>query len=162
MAESKFVIRINYDKQSSSTSKPKIVTIWHIKRILAALVILILLIITLTYWLSSSDNLNTSKTEHTEHPELQTMPDGLTQQHQQNDLAQPKIIDQEALKSKTLQKRNQPASTEIKRSQAIIFNGKVIRASLNTELKDYEPYHTIKWPISLSENQTLELFISMS
>jgi hypothetical protein len=54
--------------------------------------------------------------------------------------------------------KTEPASSEAKREFAIIFDKAVIRASLNSALKDNEPYQLVTSPIKLTENQRIELF----
>ena len=158
MAESKVVIKINYDKEKGrqAITEPKVVTVWHVRRILTALVILALIVIMLIFWLGGDETRNTTDSrDQARSVETHT---GVAPIKEPDVAVQPEIIDHASETVKKGVKKIEPVSAKANRPAAIIFDKKVIRASLNSALKDNEPYEQVKLPIRLAKNQTIELF----
>jgi hypothetical protein len=157
MADNKVVIKINYDKkQSGITAEPQTVTVWHIRRILTAVLLAVLLILVLISWFGDEveqthtqidisekvQNFNTPATENVKEQvaaiEEKTVP---TAEHQA-------LVNSETVKK----------SDTIRKPAAIILDRKVIRASLNNKPKDNEPGEPIKSPLRVIPNQSQEVF----
>jgi hypothetical protein len=164
MAENKkIVIKINYDKNAGgSPIKPqRMVTVWHKKRIAMVLGLLSVLIITMVLWLHNNNQPNQIRSEQSaalgmpgEMPEKGRI--GSIQDTEARSL--PKINQNSDKSPKTAHDKTDSASLAVKHAAAIIFDKTVIRASLNSLLKDNEPYELVTGPIRLAENQTIELF----
>ncbi|MGD0958384.1 MAG: DUF2914 domain-containing protein [Methylomonas sp.] len=156
MTESKVVIKINYDKNSTSIPEPKTVTVWHIPRIAAALGLLALLLSLLIFFVTRSGN-NNEPVHVNSNNDTQT-----------NDITGPlytqnnerKDINSAELSAKSLPEDNKktgPDIVKIQRTSAIILDKDVIRASLNTTLKNNEPAEPASWPLRLAEQQSVKL-----
>lgn len=163
MSENKVVIKINYDKDRNRKvmAEPKMVTVWHTQRILAALAILALTVIILIIGLSGDD------TGETIAPQQATQVEGVTASNGDDALIKrPDVAvntnrtpgDRESDSTKQVPAKNPQANNTGKRPAAIIFDKKVIRASLNSGAKDKELFEPVKVPIRLAENQTIDLF----
>lgn len=148
MADNRVVIKINYDKdkQRKALIDPKMVTVWHTQRILAACAILALLLILIVSWLLSGDEEIVSK-----YP-LQNSVNSQPVINSDTTLALPKNISESA--PHALDKSPSP----LKRLAAIIFDKRVIRASLNSDIKDNQPGTALTSPVKVAEHKTLELF----
>lgn len=150
MAESKVVIRINYDKdkQDKPSGGPKTVTVWHLRRIAAAIAVLVLLIGLLVFLLGSDKNGDSGQAaapsstplaaESSVTPAGEASPGAIESAKQAGGKYDTAIIKPKAL-------------------GAIIFDKKVIRASLNTALKDNEPFEQVRHGLRLDENQSVQL-----
>jgi hypothetical protein len=148
MADNRVVIKINYDTDKrKQVLDPKIVTVWHTKRILAA-VALLGLIIVLLFWLLSTDSQDT---------DVKSQP------------MTPIEIGAAALPEKNLQSEalslpiQSAAQSPIKnvvlnKGTAIILDKHVIRASLNISIKDNEPGKSLQSAIILEPGKTQELY----
>ncbi|OAI20435.1 hypothetical protein A1359_02945 [Methylomonas lenta] len=162
MADNKVVIKINYDKDRHRKAliDPKMVTVWHTRRILGALIVLLVLVYAI-YGLFSGENTNQQPAQSSEilkssstvtpqpaeaiKPEMiQAAPQPL------KDTKQTPVVNQlEAASEKV---------AEAKRPAAIIFDKRVIRASINTAPKSEEPGDAVKLPVHIEHNKSLELF----
>lgn len=162
MAENKVVIKINYDKDKirRPIGEPKVITVWHTRRILGAVVILMLLVVLPIFWFSGDDTQSPDKVEKTEYAEKEKPLNSDEPLIKEADVAvnvsQPVSPTSESVKQSV--KKNDSAKGDSKRPLAIIYNKRVIRASLNSGAKDKEPYEPIKLPVRLSKNQTIEVF----
>ncbi len=130
MAESKVVIKINYDrdKHTKTVADTKMVTVWHFRRILAALSILVILIFLLIYWLSSKNVQNTGGPEQTLPAESVQRPDEdqTSLRNSEPDNSQKSLIPaRKDLKPDATHAGL--AESNVKPTPAIIFDKKVIR-----------------------------------
>ncbi len=149
MAENRVVIKINYDKDKPKQVfiEPKMTTVWHTRRILTVLVILLLLGIAVYSGFSG-----VSPEDNKPLPDkVNNIPD-----------ISPPSISESALPTTTSippeTKTNTEQTPVSKRPAAIILNKRVIRALLSsTPIKD-EPGKPIELPVLVEQNQTLELF----
>lgn len=157
MADNKVVIKINYDKKHPGiTIAPQTVTVWHTRRILIALAALVSLIILLVSWwgndseYSGEDVQPAEKVQETIKTDLEgvAVPAPLAA-----DKRVPAAENRVSATPETVNKIDTP-----KRPAAIIFDGRVIRASLNAKPKDNEPGASIKSPIKVNPNQSIETF----
>ncbi|MDD1620474.1 MAG: DUF2914 domain-containing protein [Methylococcaceae bacterium] len=160
MAENKVVIKINYDKDKiRRPAEPKMVTVWHTRRILAAIAILTLLVGIPIFWFGGDDGQDLDKLEQTETAKNEQPLNNGEAVIQGSDGAvsadQPVRLAPENAKQSV---KNGMAIDGTKRPVAIIYTKKVVRASLNSGLKDKEPYQPVKLPIRLGQNQKIELF----
>ncbi|WP_347986974.1 hypothetical protein [Methylomonas sp. AM2-LC] len=160
MAESRVVIKINYDKDQQSASAPKIVTVWHYGRISVALAILVVpVVIMLLFWPERTvvkQGINPAQTAQIDSlPRDETKGVGV---NPGNGSIDTKI---EGLQQKGLQQNNkkiEPNNRKLRSISAIILDKKVIRASLNTSIKDNEPYQQVKESIILAKQDSIQLF----
>lgn len=162
MAENKVVIKINYDKDKNrkAMAEPKMVTVWHTRRILSALSVLALIVIALVFRLSGDDIQDAGKLEKSEHAEMRESFNAADAAVKGSNIAvnQNETKDQAVETVKPSGRQKEPANAAAKRPAAIILDKKVIRASLNTGPKDKEPYQPVKLPLQLDQNQTIDLF----
>jgi hypothetical protein len=157
MAKSKVVIKINYDKDKEIKARiqPKMITVWHFRRIAAAVTLLLAIVLIAFSLFSGRDTgivENLDLPVHTENKapsDIATKPDASSQAFS-NDLAAKDV--------KEGNKQGERIKSEAKGPAAIIFDKKVIRASLNTALKDNEPYEQVKQPLGIGINQAVDLF----
>lgn len=158
MAENKVVIKINLDKDKNHRPinvEPKTVTVWHTQRILSALGILGILVILPILWLSGDDTSDSEKHEQSTQGKLSAE----TNAGQQVNVANAsKVVTPVSEITKQPAIKSDSASNLTKRPAAIIYDKKVIRASLNTGPKDKEPYQQVKLPVKLGQSQSMELF----
>ena len=157
MAESKkLVIKINYDKNlSNAPIKPaKMVTVWHTKRIaalaVAVLALMLIAVILLQRW--EENKIDEARSGQSVDSSMQSAAEDALA------VKQAKINPQADERLKSGQDKAEPASLEVKRVSAIIFDKAVIRASLNSALKDNEPYEQVARPIKLAINQKIVLY----
>jgi len=163
MAESKkVVIKINIDKKASDVSikPPSTVTVWHKQRIASVLVLLVLLLVSCIYGLSGW---NEPKQKESGQSVAVSMPPGEEDKARgaktgAEDASLYQINHHADSTAGVVHDKTESAGSEKKREFAIIFDKGVIRASLNSALKDNEPYALVTSPIKLSKNQTIELF----
>ena len=146
MAENRVVIKINYDKDKHRKEliDPKMVTVWHTKRILVAAVILLLLIILIFSWFSVDETSRQNQSA----PEVSPNPAE----------AIPQSVTTERSAIKPLSGGQDTQATQGSRPPAIILDKRVVRASINSVIKNNEPGEPIKSPVTIEPNQTLELF----
>lgn len=159
MAENKVVIKINYDKDKNrqAIAEPKMVTVWHTRRILAALAILALLISLPFFWLIGNDIPAENQVSQVESSETAKSADT---QWVALDKAEARVDSKSvAVNIKSRGKENPVAENSLgKRPAAIIFDRKVVRASLNKTLKDSEPDEPAVLPVKIAEHHSVELF----
>lgn len=149
MADNRVVIKINYDNDQyrKTLIDPKMVTVWHTQRIIFVIALLLLLGLAI-FWAISSVKTEQNKVE-------------INQENNPPAEVLPPVS--ETIKSEIKPISPQLASdtkkaAEVKRPPAIIFDKRVIRASLNSAPKNDEPGDPIKMPIILEKGQSLELF----
>lgn len=148
MADNRVVIKINLDEDKrKEVIDPRMVTVWHTGRILATLSILLVLII-LLIWLSSDDEKNESQLVQTIQAVEQISPTAVTEPNQK--AISPTTQDHASM---SLGQR-----AVIKSGLAIIYDKRVIRASLNVSIKDDEPGQGLQSSVLLEPGKTQELF----
>ncbi|MCK9605005.1 MAG: DUF2914 domain-containing protein [Methylomonas sp.] len=152
MADNRVVIKINYDKdkQRKALIDPKMVTVWHTGRILLAVFILLILMIGVIYMFSGNDaDENKRQTDEIINSPEVTLPET------------PKIVKQELPKAVApipVHESDTKNVAVVKRPPAIIYDKRVIRASINSAPKNNEPGDPIKQPVVLGQNEAKELF----
>jgi hypothetical protein len=147
MSENKVVIKINYDKAQAKKSvvTPKMVTVWHTRRILVAVGILLLSCLIILF-LSMAGNNESNKTESS------VVDNG------------PNITNTQVSEPVTSIVPISPSRIDarvnaiVKRPEAIILDKHVVRALLSSTPNNDEPGERIKSPVNIAENQTQELF----
>lgn len=149
MADNRMVIKINYDKDHrKEVIDPKIVTVWHRERILAALSVAVLLIVVFV-WLLSDDGQKgdgvSSSIELVDNQVLETKQQQHNEQNQSPATAN-QISNQQARR------------VVVTNGAAIIYDKHVIRASLNSNIKDQEPGQILRSAVTLEPGKTQELF----
>ncbi|MGZ4998809.1 MAG: DUF2914 domain-containing protein, partial [Methylomonas sp.] len=135
-------------------------TVWHTRRILAAVLILILLVVIPIFWFSNGDDRNSdqvAKTEYVEKEQTLADTDSVTQETDAPIKGSNPVVAVSPQKKEGLG-RNELVKDGVKRPPAIIYNKRVVRASLNSGAKDKEPYQSVKPPVRLSKGETLEVF----
>lgn len=149
MAENRVVIKINYDKDKHRKAliDPKMVTVWHTRRILAAIAILVLMLMLMVLWFSAEDTANNIQQAGEQGRAESSAP------IQTSGVIKPDVNDS-PVNSEDLTRQ----SGIVKRPAAIIFDKRVIRAALTTVPKSGEPGDSIKVPVVMQPNETLELF----
>ncbi len=150
MSDNKVIIRINYDKdkQRKALIDPKMVTEWHTGRIAAVLIILSLILGLIFTWLLSGDdrdNLTPAVEAPASGEQLPSAPGSGAPESKPSDPLNPPVS------------AKKPSVNPI-RHPAIIFDKRVIRASLNTSLKDMEPDQMVGAPLSIAPDQTTEVY----
>jgi hypothetical protein len=147
MSENKVVIKINYDKAQARKSHvtPKMVTVWHTRRILVAVGLLLLSCLIILF-LSMAGNNESNKTESS------VVDNG------------PNITNTQVSEPVTSIVPISPSRIDarvnaiVKRPEAIILDKHVVRALLSSTPNNDEPGERIKSPVNIAENQTQELF----
>ena len=162
MADNKVVIKINYDKDRyrKALIDPKMVTVWHTRRILGFLMVLLLLVFAI-YLLFSEEN----KHEETIQVSEKLKSPVIVAPQAVEDI-KPEIIKNapqtkdEAQQTPVVNRLDTPSNktSDTKRPAAIIFDKRVIRASINTAPKNDEPGDLVKFPAFIEQNKSLELF----
>ncbi|MCQ8102806.1 DUF2914 domain-containing protein [Methylomonas sp. SURF-2] len=150
MADNRVVIKINYDKdkQRKAIIDPKIVTVWHTGRIFSAIFILLLLLAGIVYIFSGNE------TEENPAPA-----DDNIKSAEITSLQAPAILEAEPAKTPLLPPNSNTRNAElVKRPAAIIYDRRVIRASLNGAPKNDEPGEPIKQPLTPGAGESTELF----
>lgn len=150
MADNRVRIKINYDKdkQRKAIIDPKMVTVWHTGRIFSAVLIL-LIVISGTIYLFSGKDAGENKTQTSE-----IIPSPEVSPAQVPAIVKPELPKAEA----PLESSNTKNAVIVKRPAAIIYDRKVIRASINTAPKNNEPGDPVKQLIVLGQNESKELF----
>lgn len=149
MADNRVVIKINYDKdkQRKALIDPKMVTVWHTGRILTAGFILLILAVGLFYGFTSENaDRNTLQSKDTNNAAELTEPQT------------PFEIKSESPKPLVAAQLSDARNVAVVKPSTIIFDKRVIRASINTAPKYDEPGEPIKQPVIASQNQAMELF----
>lgn len=161
MAENKVVIKINYDKDKNLKPinvEPKMVTVWHTRRILAAAAVLIVLVAVPVFWLSGNDNSDAPAPASAASEEIPLTINNPVPVNVSDTVNVGKAANVISDPQNLPTSKSASASNSVKRPPAIIYDKKVIRASLNTGPKDKEPYQQVRLPIKLAHNQSIELF----
>ena len=153
MSESKMVIRINFekDKHFNTDLEPKTVTAWHIPRILTALSVLILLITLAVFSLDRSSPVNVERQAGNVKAE------GQPEMNAGNNPTGNAAFQPDSSKNPGLPQTGQDKEN-VKRPPAIIFDKKVLRASLNYQIKDNQPYQQVNEAIKMPKNKAIDLF----
>lgn len=154
MANNRVIIRINYDKdrRRKELIDPKMVTVWHKGRIFGAIAILLSLISLMFFWSPGKDvNQNNSNKQSALENDTQSKP--IHTAAKAETIPEPMMSEQssESLKSDT-------RIATAKQPSAIIYDKRVIRASLNKELRNGEPSQPVTMPVKLLPDQVLEIF----
>jgi hypothetical protein len=160
MAESRVVIKINYDKEQQFNTAPKNVTVWHYGRISVALAVLLIpIIIMLLFWPTGSEVEQVIKSSPiAQIDSLQSGEAKSTAINSRSDITNTKT---DEVQQKAIQRTNtkiEPYNQKLRSTTAIILDKKVIRASLNTSIKDNEPYQQVKDAINLAKQDSIQLF----
>jgi hypothetical protein len=148
MSENKVVIKINYDKAQAKKSDvtPKMVTVWHTRRILVAVGILLLSCLIILF-LSMAGNNESNKTESS------VVDNGENITNTQ--VSEPGTPIVNPISPPVIDARE---NAIVKRPEAIILDKHVVRALLSSAPNNDEPGERIKSPVKIAENQTQELF----
>ena len=150
MAQSTVVIKVSYDKtaQLAKVKTPEVVTVWHVRRILLALTIPILLV-----WLlfKSTQTADVEIAQPTLIEPLVTAP-----------VAVVPVISESKPKPPVAEAK--PVAAELKpvnnlpKPMAVIFDKQVLRAAVVSEFINDQPAERIKNNLKVSKNQPVELF----
>lgn len=148
MAKSTVVIKVSYDKtaQLAKIKAPEVVTVWHVRRILLALTIPIMLV-----WLL----LRSTKIEDVELPQAEAKPVVAAVEPMivnVSNQVKPSQPEPKPLESIVKPVNNQPKPT------AVIFDKRVLRAAVVSEFVNEQPADRIKNNLKVSKNQPVELF----
>jgi hypothetical protein len=148
MSENKVVIKINYDKAQARKSvvTPKMVTVWHTRRILIAVGVLLLSCLIILF-LSMAGNNESNKTESS------VVDKGANITNTQ--VSEPGTSIVNPISPAVIDTRQ---NAIVKRPEAIILDKHVVRALLSSAPNNDEPGERIKSPVNIAENQTQELF----
>jgi len=165
MAENKVVIRVSVNKANRPAvqTAPKTVTVWHLRRILVAIIALIVLIAVLFMGIGVLQ----TRDDGTSGPVVRTElspPDaaGFNKASVGGVQANTKI--DSPLENNNSRRANSADNTlpvvrpQLSRPPAIIYSRKVVRASLASLIKDYEPSGLVQSPVRLVAGQKLELY----
>jgi len=155
MADNRVIIKINYDKDKyrKALIDPKMVTVWHTGRILAAVLIFFILIAFAVYLIEFAGS---------DQPAPQPFP-GETAIEDSQSSHSLKVVSNPSSPDKTVGVRDETSdnalSEKVSKPDAIIFDRRVIRASLNTALLKGEPLKPVDVYRFVPEpGKTLELF----
>lgn len=152
MADNRVRIKINYDKdqQRKAIIDPKIVTVWHTGRIVTAVFILLVFILGTVYLFSGNDaDQNKPKAGEIINRAEVTPPETAA-------IVNPELPSPEPSLAVRISDTRNPAV--VKRPSAIIYDRRVIRASINTAPKNGEPGDPFKTPVILGQDESKELF----
>lgn len=161
MADNRVVIKINYDK--SKTAKPAIepqtITVWHTGRIVIALVLIVLFSLFFYFMFSGADQAGNTQTEPAAKvQEPESNPDSAAIAPERP-VAEAKDINNKVdAKAVPPSPDNTKAGLQASSPVGIIFDRRVIRASLNTRLKDNEPDQPVQGAFAVVKGKPLELF----
>lgn len=161
MADNRVVIKINYDK--SKTAKPAIepqtITVWHTGRIVIALVLIVLFSLFFYFMFSGADQAGNTQTEPAAKvQEPESNPDSAAIAPERP-VAEAKDINNK-VDAKAVPPSPDSTKFGLQASSpvGIIFDRRVIRASLNTRLKDNEPDQPVQGAFAVVRGKPLELF----
>lgn len=148
MADNRVVIKINYDKDKARNRgvEPRMVTVWHTQRILAAVAILLLtgLLIFLQLTAENSEEIK---------PVANVVDDAAV--ITQTQIKEPDSPVVNPVKPISI---NTKDNLVVKRPDAIILDKRVVRAMLSAAPVNDEPGEAIKSPVAVELNQNLDLF----
>ena len=149
MVENRVLIKINYDKDKRRKEliDPKIVTVWHTGRIFGVTAILVLLTIPILFWFSGE------KIEENNPSAVEISKDTNNAPLQKDETSIASITDTPT-KTQVIPSPKTIASP----SSAIIFDKRVIRASLSEAPHRRGPGKVVKTPVIIEPGQTRELF----
>lgn len=157
------VIRLNYDKDKKRKQliDPRMVTVWHKGRITGAIVILALLIGSMVFLISGEETKENKPLSLESVKQVQPIAAA-----QNDEISVPKAetnsVQSDPINTRSSvmpnPKREASSSGDAKQPPAIIFDRRVIRASLNTAPRYGEPGEPIKPLVSLMPEQTVEAF----
>ena len=149
MADNRVVIKINYDKDRKRKEliDPKMVTVWHTGRIFSTIAILVFLISLIVFWLSGEETEENKPTVQ----EVVSSPAPVPVVE-----IPPPISENKPVSTKAVIAENRVKVS--KRPPAIIFNRRVIRASLNMAPRYGEPGAPIGSLVIIEPDQSKELF----
>ncbi len=159
MKDSKVVIKINYDKIKNRQTQPKMVTEWHIKRILIAVTGGVVILGILIYIFSGDEGKQQLITEQTKQMDLgeyeintaKRMPERMT-------LAEKETItftDIKKEKNKNTIKHRKPDKNMILPN---ISDNRVSRALLTRKLNNKEPVGEILMPVRTNKTEAVRVF----
>lgn len=149
MAKSTVVIKVSYDKtaQLAKLKAPEMVTVWHVRRILLALTIPILLV-----WLwfkpSKTDDVGALQSEEAK-AVITAVEPAVASVNNPINPSQPVLKPLEAVIKSV---NNLPKPT------AVIFDKRVLRAAVVSEFINEQPAERIKSNLKVLKNQPIELF----
>ncbi|TPQ26519.1 DUF2914 domain-containing protein [Methylomonas sp. HW2-6] len=164
MTDNRVVIKINYDKTKTAKqiNPPQTITVWHTGRIAIALVLLLLFSLFLYFTFSGSEqpgNTQTDTAGKVQEPESNQISSANNSEPPAADgLAINKVYTKEIPLAQQLQAENTKTELLGTRPLGIIFDRRVIRASLNTRLKDNEPDQPIAGAFAVVKGKPIELF----
>lgn len=160
MADNRVVIKINYDKSKTAkpATEPQTITVWHTGRIVIALVLLVLFSLFL-YFAFGGDRTGNTQTEMVEKvQEPQSNPMSAAGNPPPAAGKDNNIKVESAAVSPPPPLDNARAGLQASSPVGIIFDRRVIRASLNTRLKDNEPDQPVQGAFAVVKGKPLELF----
>jgi hypothetical protein len=162
MADNRVVIKINYDKDKyrKALIDPKMVTVWHTRRIITALLLLVLIICGIVFWIfGGSSGAQMEETAGQVKAIASPVPSPSKIEVKTPEISN-RTDNEPRLSEAQASLANMPAvkPSGIKRPPAIIFDRRVIRASLNTEPRNGEPGEAIRSPVIIENNRAFELF----
>lgn len=144
MTENAVVIKINYaSKKPGTPATPRMITVWHVPRIIGVLLILLGLIVWL--WPAATVEISNPNITEIAVPEIQT--DGAYQL--------PETAGAATDYHQSVSKQPLADSGDLK---SVINDKHVIRAALVTEINAGEPNERINPVVQLQDKQSLELF----
>ncbi len=149
MADNRVVIKINYGNKKSSDRhiEPKMVTVWHTRRI--AVVFFLISIIGTLFYLAANDE-----------DDLEDLPLKSDQQSivPLTPIQAERTPEAPKLPIPTADNINAKQLDVVKRPDAVILDKRVIRAALTSAPKHDEPGEPIKSPLIIESSQDRELF----
>lgn len=148
MADKRVLIKINYDKdkQRKALIDPGMVTVWHTRRILTVLTLLLILGGGIIWAVFGASN----QPAETDSTPITTPPEIVSERVAE--------LNREVNTAQDIPLSDTRKSEIVKRPPAIIFDKRVIRASLNTAPIKDEPGTPIKLPVQIEKGQDLEVF----
>lgn len=161
--DNRVVIKINYDKTKTAKPivQPQTVTVWHTGRIAIALLLLGLFLLLLYAVFNGEQSGNTQTDSVGKVQEPVSTPNLVANN------TDPSVLenaDNNKVAAQRISPIGQPQSENAKtellatRPLGIIFDRRVIRASLNTRLKDNEPDQPIEGAFAVVKGKPIELF----
>lgn len=154
MTDNKVVIKINLDRKPSPiTAAPQTITVWHTRRILVAVLALVMLTVILVSWLGDESINDDTQIASAEKVQKNSNDNAANLTSSLPDMPAQPVLNGSAAEPPANKKQ-----AAINKPDAVIYSRKVIRASLNASLKDNEPGEAVKLPLNIGRNQSIELF----